>query len=170
MVWKTPSFSDIKGVVTRTREPSRVGDHERVERDSSARPPLHRLSKPAEELGADVSELAERVQAVGHLLRFHHVHGLMAARWRPLRRRRPSAIAASLSRALACRGTSSSSVLAIFMCQRAQAENAPAPAPRCTRARLSADAPTRSRPLSRRRPSGIGRTDSTPCSAYYPQI
>ena len=69
--------------------------------------------------------------------------------WRPgggrsaadgLRRSRPASL-----QALACRGTSSSSVLAIFMCQRAQAENAPAPAPRCTRARLSADAPTRRR-------------------------
>ena len=143
MVWET--FSDIKGVVTRTREPSRVGDHERVERDSSARPPLHRLSKPAEELGADVSELAERVQAVGHLLRFHHVHGLMAARRRPICRRRPSAIAAGLSPGSRLQRYKFKSVLAIFMCQRAQAENAPAPAPRCTRARLSADAPTRRR-------------------------
>ena len=75
-----------------------------------------------------------------------------------LRRSRPASL-----RALACRGTSSSSVLAIFMCQRAQAENAPAPAPRCTRARLGADAPTRRR---RRLTTAVrDRTARTPLPA-----
>ena len=165
MVWET--FSDVKGVVTRTREPSRVGDHERVERDSSARPPLHRLSKPAEELGADVSELAERVQAVGHLLRFHHVHGLMAARRRPICRRRPSAIAAGLSpgsrlqryklkfRARHLYVSASSS----GKCSSPRA-SMHASATRCGRANSQATTADDGRP-------GSDRTDSTPCSAYY---